>query len=877
MAKTEKPAKRRGAGKIAADLPGAPMAKPGTAGIPFKRIIRGFMDPMTSGAISGWAVDVADLRAPLKLRVLIDSQNVDVIVCGMPREDAAAFHLPTDKVGFVFAIPARFVDGGRHVLQFATIDGVSVALSSPHGAPMPDYHFCLARQNQVEGVLDGVVDGLIQGWALNVDHRANTRTGGVRIMVVSAGQPVAELLADQYRADVADALDADPACGFTFSPAPALRHGRRVTLRFYAMPERLELRGSPIEISFPDDGERDRINALIARADELFSYAYHLRRELKAALPVERYMLSDYTRWAAKSAPLALARAIARYGDLPECEALVSIICPVYRPEIKDFLAAVDSVRAQSYPHWELLLVDDASEDVMLTEAMQQLAAREPRIRLFSLTKNGGISRATNVGVAAAAGRFIAFFDHDDVLDPAALEIMLRAQAATGAKLLYSDEDKIDRSGTLSEPHFKPDFNHRFLLDVNYICHFVLAEAALVRQVGELDPQFDGAQDHDFLLRVTEVLAPAQIHHVPEILYHWRKSASSTASAGGAKPFAAGAGALAVAAHLRRRGMDAQINSRGALTCYQVNWQPPAASLRKGVSILIPFRDKIELTKACVDAIRACTENVDYEIILLDNWSNDAGAEAFCVAQANTAGTRVIRIAEPFNYSRINNLGAADARYEFLLLLNNDVFVSGSAWLRTMLNELLVDDSVAAVGAKLLYPNGTVQHAGVVLGVGGIADHAFRGLPGDAPGYVMRAMAAQEISAVTAACMLVRKSAFDAVGRFDEAELTVAFNDVDLCVKLTQAGWKIIFVPDAVAEHQESISRGDDLNESKVARFMLENEVMRQRYAAVLPYDPFYNRNFSRESGVYRELRLLAVNEELMISNRIKKFQTVPR
>ena len=256
-----------------------------------------------------------------------------------------------------------------------------------------------------------------------------------------------------------------------------------------------------------------------------------------------------------------------------------------------------------------------------------------------------------------------------------------------------------------------------------------------------------------------------------------------------------------------------------------------------------------------MEAIRKHTADVNYEILLLDNWSNSEAAENFCTEQANKPKTQVIRIAEPFNYSRINNVGARAARYEYLLFLNNDVFVKNPAWLRTMVNECLMDEKVAAVGAKLLYPNGTVQHGGVVLGVGGIADHAFRGIPGESPGYVMRAMVNQQISAVTAACMLVRKSAFDEVGGFDEAELTIAFNDVDLCIKLSQAGHQIVFLADVTAEHRESMSRGDDLNESKVARFMLENEAMRQRHAAVLPYDPFYNPHFSREGGVYRELR----------------------
>jgi GT2 family glycosyltransferase len=342
---------------------------------------------------------------------------------------------------------------------------------------------------------------------------------------------------------------------------------------------------------------------------------------------------------------------------------------------------------------------------------------------------------------------------------------------------------------------------------------------------------------------------------VPEILYHWRKSAGSTAAAGtAAKPKAALAGEKAVAAHLQRRGLPADVTRRDNLTCYCVDWKPAKGTGR--VSILIPFRDHIDLTRECVNAIRKHTKDVTYEILLLDNWSMSPEAETFCAQQANLPNTRVIRIAEPFNYSRLNNIGAQAAKHEFLLFLNNDVIVKDAHWLRRMVNECLVNEQVAAVGAKLLYPDGTVQHAGVVLGVGGVADHAFRGIMGNAPGYVMRAMAAQQVSAVTAACMLVKTSAFKAVGGFDEAELSIAFNDIDLCVKLGLAGWQIMFTPDVVAEHRESQSRGDDFDDAKVARFMRENEVMRQRYADILPHDPFYSPHFSREGGMYRELRI---------------------
>lgn len=833
--------------------------KAGTKAPVVERKLLCFLDRIENTGVGGWALDFDRPAESLTMRVLIDEVIVELVTCDQYRDDARLVSLQNSRIGFQYAIPERYHDGLRHVMRFATLDGVDMPMSSRNGAAMAGVNFCLARPVRIDAVVDGMVDGVVQGWALRVDERAGTKLGGVKVLVTYEGLPVAEMLADQYRADVAEALRCEASCGFSFSPPPALRGRARAAFRFFTLPGREEMQGSPLEVIYPEETARERLEGLIKRADELFTFAYDLRRDLKAALPRDRYLLGDYAAWAKESLPLALPRAVARYGALPARPALVSVVCPVYRPEIGVFLAAVDSVRGQSYPHWELLLVDDASQDAALTKAMQALADKDERIRLLPQKKNGGIAKATNAGIKAAKGAFVAFLDHDDLLEPCALEVMLRAQAATGARLLYSDEDKVECGGALSEPHFKPDFNYRFLLDVNYICHFVLLDAAVLRQAGGLDVTMDGAQDHDLLLRLCEILLPGEIHHVPEVLYHWRKSGASTAAGGsGAKPGAANAGARAVAAHLARRKLAAKVESRGGLTCYRTVWEIPAAR-RKGaaVSILIPFRDNVEMTQACVTAIRRHTKGVPFEIILLDNFSTGPEAEAFAAAQANMPQTKVLRIAEAFNYSRINNIGARAAAHEFLLLLNNDVFVNDDSWLRIMLDEALADPRVGAVGAKLLYPGGAVQHAGVVLGVGGVADHALRGIPGDAPGYMMHAMAAQEISAVTGACMLVRREAFEAVGGLDEADLTIAFNDIDLCVKLAQAGWKIVFTPDAVAEHRESMSRGSDLDSAKIARFMYENEVMRRRYPELLPFDPYYSRHFSREGDVYRELRVL--------------------
>jgi GT2 family glycosyltransferase len=814
-------------------------------------LILGQLETIESGAIRGWAIDRLNPLLPLQLRVTIDGQLEAVIDCNIARPDLAALNLPTGAAGFAYRIPPRFQDGVRHVLALATLQGEDVQLPNAANRRMSEIHFCIESQAGLDGVLDGLTDGMIQGWALRLDPQTGEKHGGVRLLISVDGQPIAELAADQFRGDIG-AGGADSACGFSYPLPPEFRAGKTIRLEVHAMPGRLPLRHSPMEIALPSESERGRIHALIDRADTLFRFAHDLRKALQATLPAERFSLANYEAWARLNRGKIAARAAARYGDISG-RPLVSILCPVYRPDTRYLLAAIDSVLAQSYENWELILVDDGSADPALAQIVATLAAQEKRIRAFAQPRNGGISAATNRALVEARGEVSIFFDHDDVLDRHALEVMLRAYSATAARLLYSDEDKISHPGRHSEPNLKPDFNYRFLLEQNYICHLVMVETALAREIG-LNPRFDGAQDHDFLLRLTEILPPREIHHVPEILYHWRISANSTAAPGLIKPRAKRAGAKAVAEHLARRNLRAKVTPRGDLTCYRVAFEDRGSA---GVSILIPFRDHIEMTRGCVNAIRKYTQGVPYEIILLDNWSSTAEAEKFCAEQANLPDTRVIRIPEPFNFSRINNLGAEAAEFPFLLFLNNDVLVGSQDWLRVLLSEALADPQNAAVGAKLLYPNGTIQHAGVVLGIGGVADHAFRGLPAHAPGYVGNAISAREVAAVTAACMLVRKAAFHEVGGFDEAELGIAFNDIDLCIKLREAGYRIVFTPECVAEHRESMSRGDDLAEGKLARFMQENQVMLQRWQHILPHDPFYNPHFARDGGIYRDLRVL--------------------
>jgi O-antigen biosynthesis protein len=823
------------------------------------QLIIGALDHIDNGSIRGWAIDRLNPRAKLAMRVTIDGNLIGVVDCDLPRPDLGHLHLPVGQVGFDYQVPMRFRDGLRHVLAFSTLAAEPIQLPDSESRVYSEIHFIISNDLAIDGVVDGLVDGMIQGWALQVDNRSGVKTGGARLLLSVDGEAVAELRADQLRADLASAGQADASCGFAYALPPEFRCGRAIRLEVHAMPGRHALRNSPMEIFLPSESERGRISALIERADELFRFAYNLRKDLSAALPVDRYCLSDYPSWARQNQVKIGPRAAARYGEITGLP-LVSVLCPVFRPDPAAFLAAVDSVRAQSYSNWELILVDDGSKNSRLTEIISDLIRCDPRIRVARLSENSGISAASNRALAEARGEVSVFLDHDDMLDANALEVMLRARNATGARLLYSDEDKVNSAGHFSEPNFKPDFNYRFLLEQNYICHLVMVETTLAREAGGFNAGFDGAQDHDLLLRLTEQLATDQIHHVPEMLYHWRVSEISTAGCGQAKPYAVLAGERAVASHLRRRKIAAKVGRRGNRTCYRTDF---GTGDDPGVSILIPFRDQVEVTRKCVEAIRETVGGLRYEIILLDNWSSSEATEVFCVTQSRLADTRIIRIAEPFNYSRINNIGVRAAKYPYLLFLNNDVLVQGVSWMRILLDEVLADSNVGAVGAKLLYPNGSVQHAGVVLGIGGVADHAFRGLAANEPGYMAHAISAREVAAVTAACMLVRRRAFEAVDGFDEAELGIAFNDIDLCLKLRQAGYKIIFNPDAVAEHHESMSRGDDLDHEKLGRFMRENAVMMERWRDLLPVDPFYNRHFARDGGIYRDLRVLEPAHEI--------------
>jgi len=526
---------------------------------------------------------------------------------------------------------------------------------------------------------------------------------------------------------------------------------------------------------------------------------------------------------------------------------LISVLMPVHDPAPGVLEAALRSVRAQLYPHWDLCVVDDASTDPATGRRLAAHAAADPRIRVMRRPVNGHIARATNDALAMARGTFVAFLDHDDTLAETALFHVAEAvRSDPDLVLIYSDEDKIDARGRRFEPHFKSAFDRELLYGQNYINHLTVVRTDALRALGGLRPGFEGSQDHDLLLRLTAGLAPERVRHIPKVLYHWR-------AAGGSGTFSDRALAQAETARLRALAEVAAPfgarAERGPLGFNRLVRPLPAPAPR--VSVIIPTRDRAELLGQVLAGLFTATDYPDLDVVVVDNDSREAATHALFGTYADDTRLRVLAVPGPFNFSDLSNRGADAATGSILLFLNNDVEIVEPGWLAEMVS-LALDPSVGAVGAKLLYPDGTLQHGGIVLGVGGVAGHSHLGLPGDEPGYFARMVLTQEVSAVTGACLAVRADAFAAVGGFDAAHLAVAFNDVDLCLRLRAAGYRNVWTPHARLVHHESKSRGPEDTPEKRARFEAETRVMQARWEPQLRADPYYNPNLSRRSAHFR-------------------------
>jgi GT2 family glycosyltransferase len=805
----------------------------------------GFIDFCDRATVIGWAADLTAPAEPARLYIVIDGQIIAALDTNLPRDDVRQAGIESLRPGFRFSIPEQFLDGVSHRLMFRFRSGVSVLFLDEAGETFPEWTFRFEGALPVlQSSVDGVFGSTIRGWAIRDYGDGGRKAGNLTLQVTVNGMKTDRIKADLFRPDVAEALGCEQNCGFAYSLPAYLRTGAPLSVQFYTLPEEHELIGSPLITRLVRREEAEKLQELYTQVEDLCAEIYAVKDRMRVLTFRDEFSLDTYHKWAERYFPALRFRTEhdpGREATLSCTPPLVSVICPVYRTAPAYLIAMIDSVRAQTWTHWELILVDDDSRAPELMRILESYAALDPRIVPIVLHTSARISGATNAGLRACQGDYVAFLDHDDLLVDVALEVMVRAALTSGARLLYSDEDTLTPQGFYTDPHLKPDWNPRLLLCYNYLSHLMMVERGLLEQVGPLDSRMEGAQDYDLVLRTTERLDPAQIIHVPEILYHARISPESAASGMGGASGAVEAGRVAIQAHLSRRNIPAEAVVRTEPYGYQLRWH---GRVTPKVSILIPYREQIPITRRCVETILTLTDYPAYEIVLIDNWSTTEEARDFAVWAENHTNIRVISLEEKFNYARINNLAFQSVRSEFVLFLNNDVFVGQRDWLYTMVSEAMADPDIGAVGARLLYPNQTVQHAGVILGVGGVADHAHRGMAAGDPGYLARAICSQDLSAVTAACMLVRRSVFQKVGGFDEKELGIAFNDTDLCLKIRAHGYRILFVAEVEAEHHESLSRGNDAAPPDRARFFQENQTMRTRWRPILERDPAYNPHF---------------------------------
>lgn len=552
---------------------------------------------------------------------------------------------------------------------------------------------------------------------------------------------------------------------------------------------------------------------------------------------------NNYLEWVARYDTISdeLRESLLRkQADLAQ-RPLISVVMPTYNPDPKWLAAAIGSVQKQIYPHWELCIADDASTDPTIRPLLEQYAKMDSRIKVRFREQNGHISASSNTALELTTGQWIALLDHDDQLTEHALFWVVDALNRNDKiRLIYSDEDKINEKGERFQPYFKSDWNQDLLYSHNLVTHLGVYSAELVKEIGGFRIGLEGAQDHDLVLRYIEHIQPEQIYHIPKILYHWRVHPMSTAQSSDAKPYAAIAGERALNEHFERRN----INATAVAVPHGYRTQHHLPANFPLVSLIIPTRNSVGLLKQCVDSILDKTTYRNFEIIIVDNGSDDVSTLNYLTSLCEVDNIRVIRDDRPFNYSALNNSAVSHASGYIIGLLNNDLEVISPEWLSEMVSHALRPD-IGAVGARLWYPDNTLQHGGVITGLGGVAGHAHKHLSHYSSGYINRAALIQNFSAVTAACLIIRKSIYEQVGGLNETELSVAFNDVDFCLRVREAGYRNIWTPYAELYHHESATRGYDDTPEKQMRFAKEIVYMKRQWGAQLVNDPAYSPNLT--------------------------------
>ncbi|MGH8782880.1 glycosyltransferase [Paraburkholderia sp.] len=533
----------------------------------------------------------------------------------------------------------------------------------------------------------------------------------------------------------------------------------------------------------------------------------------------------------------AILQRIAAMSDRP----LISVVMPTYNPKPEWLKEAIESIRNQLYPNWELCIADDLSTDPAIRPLLEQLSREDSRIKVIFREQNGHISAASNSALQLAVGDWVALLDHDDLLPEHALYCVANAIVANpSVRMIYSDEDKIDASGRRHDPYFKCDWNLDLFYSQNFFSHLGVYHKPLLDTVGGFRIGVEGSQDYDLVLRCIEHVGVDAIHHIPRVLYHWRVHAESTAAGANAKPYAALAGERALSEHFARQGAAGDIE--WIRIGYRARYSLPATLPL--VSLIIPTRNGLNLIRRCIDSIVGKTTYANYEIIVVDNGSDDPEALRYFESLGQDVRIRVLRDDGPFNYSALNNSAVSQARGEVVGLINNDIEVISPGWLSEMVS-LAIQPGVGAVGAKLFYPDDRLQHGGIVLGVGGVAGHANRLAQRPSYGYFGRTGLIGSYSAVTAACLVVRKSIYLEVSGLNEKDLAIEFNDIDFCLRILEAGYRNVWTPHAELRRHESAMQGYDDNPQKQPRFAAGITYMQRRWGDLLMRDPAYNPNLT--------------------------------
>ena len=522
---------------------------------------------------------------------------------------------------------------------------------------------------------------------------------------------------------------------------------------------------------------------------------------------------------------------------------LISILIPVYNIEREYLSECLDSILNQKYQNFEVCLADDCSTKKETKDTLKEYEKKDKRIKVVYRKENGHISRTTNSALEIAKGEFIGLMDDDDVLTENCLYEMVAAlNENKNLDFIYSDEDKLDMKGRRCEPHFKPDFSPDSILGGNYFCHFEIIRTSIIKKIGGFKHEYVGAQDFDLFLRVIDETTPDRIKHIPKILYHWRKVPGSTADTIENKEYAILAGKKAVEETMKRRKIDADVIVPIESTHYIVEYK---YKKEPKVSIIIPTKDLANMLEVCIESIYKKTKYKNYEIIVVDNGSVEDKTKKVFEEYSKNDNFRVIKYEKEFNFSAINNYAAKEAKGEYLLFLNNDTEVITDGWIQKMIGYAM-QKHIACVGTKLIYPNETIQHGGVVLGIDGLARHAFLNYDADTYGFYGRMLVPYNYSAVTAACLMVSKKKFNEVKGFTE-ELKVAYNDIDLNLKLMKKGYYNVLLPQVELYHYESKSRGLDTTTEKYKQYLKEREYMLTHWKKEIENDPFYNPNFSKK------------------------------